>query len=95
MVACERGERASRCAATWMTVQQPWVKAVAVKTVAQQEVSTPNRMRERPVKSGTMRSNALQCAANEHAKVRPRSRNGRHQGIVMGLRPASRRGFSY
>ncbi|RJG02296.1 IS110 family transposase [Noviherbaspirillum sedimenti] len=55
--------------AIWMAVQQPGVKAVAVKTEAQQAVLALHRMRQQLVKFRTMQSNGLRGLLTEYGEV--------------------------
>jgi transposase len=55
--------------AIWMAVQQPGVKAVAVKSEAQQAVLALHRMRQQLVKFRTMQSNGLRGLLTEYGEV--------------------------
>jgi len=55
--------------AIWLAVQQPGVKAVAVKTEAQQAVLALHRMRQQLVKFRTMQSNGLRGLLTEYGEV--------------------------
>lgn len=55
--------------AIWMAVQQPGIKAVAVKTEAQQAVLALHRMRQQLVKFRTMQSNGLRGLLTEYGEV--------------------------
>jgi transposase len=53
----------------WLALQQPKVKAVAVKTEAQQAVLALHRMRQQLVKFRTMQSNGLRGLLTEYGEV--------------------------
>lgn len=55
--------------AIWMAVLQPGIKAVAVKTEAQQAVLALHRMRQQLVKFRTMQSNGLRGLLTEYGEV--------------------------
>lgn len=55
--------------AIWVAVQQPNVKAIAVKTEAQQAVLALHRMRQQLVKFRTMQSNGLRGLLTEYGEV--------------------------
>jgi transposase len=55
--------------AIWLAVQQSGVKAVAVKTEAQQAVLALHRMRQQLVKFRTMQSNGLRGLLTEYGEV--------------------------
>lgn len=55
--------------AIWLAVQQPGVKAVAIKTEAQQAVLALHRMRQQLVKFRTMQSNGLRGLLTEYGEV--------------------------
>jgi len=55
--------------AIWLAAQQPGVKAVAVKTEAQQAVLALHRMRQQLVKFRTMQSNGLRGLLSEYGEV--------------------------
>ena len=55
--------------AIWLAVQQPNVKAVAVKTEAQQAVLALHRSRQQLVKFRTMQSNGLRGLLTEYGEV--------------------------
>lgn len=55
--------------AIWLAVQQPGVKAVAVKTEEQQAVLALHRMRQQLVKFRTMQSNGLRGLLTEYGEV--------------------------
>ena len=55
--------------AIWMAVQQTSIKAVAIKTEAQQAVLAMHRMRQQLVKFRTMQSNGLRGLLTEYGEV--------------------------
>lgn len=55
--------------AIWLAVQQPCIKAVAVKTEEQQAVLALHRMRQQLVKFRTMQSNGLRGLLTEYGEV--------------------------
>jgi transposase len=55
--------------AIWLPVQQPGVKAVAIKTEAQQAVLALHRMRQQLVNFRTMQSNGLRGLLMEYGEV--------------------------
>jgi len=57
--------------AIWLAAQQSGVKAVAVKTEAQQAVLALHRMRQQLVKFRTMQSNGLRGLLTEYGEVMP------------------------
>jgi transposase len=57
--------------AIWLAVQQPSVRAVAVKTEEQQAVLALHRMRQQLVKFRTMQSNGLRGLLAEYGEVMP------------------------
>ena len=62
--------------AIWTAVQQPGIKAVAVKTEAQQAVLAMHRMRQQLVKFRTAQINALRGLLTEYGEVMPQGRAG-------------------
>lgn len=60
--------------AIWTAVQQPGIKAVAVKSEAQQAVLALHRMRQQLVKFRTAQINALRGLLTEYGEVMPRGR---------------------
>jgi len=60
--------------AIWMAVQQPGIRAVAVKTEAQQAVLALHRMRQQLVKFRTAQMNGLRGLLAEYGEVMPRGR---------------------
>ncbi len=72
--------------AIWTAVQQPAVKAVAVKSEAQQAVLALHRMRSQLVKFRTAQINGLRGLLAEYGEVAPRSRR-HHQGHCRSASP--------
>jgi transposase len=60
--------------AIWMAVQQPGIRAVAVKSEAQQAVLALHRMRQQLVKFRTAQMNGLRGLLAEYGEVMPRGR---------------------
>jgi transposase len=60
----------------WTAVQQPGIKAVAVKSEEQQAVLALHRMREQLVKFRTAQSNGLRGLVTEYGEVMPQGRAG-------------------
>lgn len=71
--------------AIWTAVQQPAVKAVAVKSEAQQAVLALHRMRSQLVKFRTAQINGLRGLLTEYGEVMPQGRVGITKGIVGAL----------
>ncbi|MCW8188201.1 IS110 family transposase, partial [Verminephrobacter eiseniae] len=71
--------------AIWTAVQQPAVKAVAVKSEAQQAVLALHRMRSQLVKFRTAQINGLRGLLAEYGQVMPQGRAGITKGIVTAL----------
>lgn len=71
--------------AIWTAVQQPAVKAVAVKSEAQQAVLALHRMRSQLVKLRTAQINGLRGLLAEYGQVMPQGRAGITKGIVTAL----------
>lgn len=61
--------------AIWVAVQQPGIKAVAIKTEAQQAVLALHRMRQQLVKFRTAQINALRGLLAEYGEVMPLGRD--------------------
>ncbi len=61
--------------AIWVAVQQPAVRAVAIKTEAQQAVLALHRMRQQLVKFRTAQINALRGLLTEYGEVMPLGRD--------------------
>lgn len=70
----------------WMAVQQPGIKAVAVKSEAQQAVLALHRMREQLVKFRTAQINGLRGLLTGYGEVMPQGRAGIRRDIpgVLG-----------
>jgi transposase len=62
--------------AIWTAVQQPGIKAVAVKTEEQQAVLALHRMREQLVKLRTAQTNGLRGLLTEYGDIMPKGRAG-------------------
>ena len=71
--------------AIWLAVQQPGVRAVAVKTEAQQAVLALHRMRQQLVKFRTMQSNGLRGLLTEYGEVMAVGRAALNRGIKDAL----------
>jgi transposase len=67
--------------AIWMAVQQPGIKAVSVKTEAQQAVLAMHRIRQQLVKFRTAQINALHGLLAEFGEVMPRG----HHAVAKAL----------
>ncbi len=65
----------------WLALQQPKVKAVAVKTEAQQAVLALHRMRQQLVKFRTMQSNGLRGLLTEYGEVMGLGRTALNDGM--------------
>jgi len=71
--------------AIWTAVQQPAVKAVTVKSEAQQAVLALHRMRSQLVKFRTAQINGLRGLLAEYGEVMPQGRAGITKGIAAAL----------
>jgi transposase len=71
--------------AIWQAVQQPGVRAVAVKTEAQQAVLALHRMRQQLVKFRTMQSNGLRGLLTEYGEVMAVGRAAINRGMQDAL----------
>ncbi|WP_211465244.1 IS110 family RNA-guided transposase [Collimonas silvisoli] len=71
--------------AIWLAVQQPGVRAVAVKTEAQQAVLALHRMRQQLVKFRTMQSNGLRGLLTEYGEVMAVGRAALNRGMKDAL----------
>lgn len=71
--------------AIWLAVQQPGVRAVAVKTEAQQAVLALHRMRQQLIKFRTMQSNGLRGLLAEYGEVMPTGRKALNFGMKDAL----------
>ena len=67
--------------AIWTAAQQPGVKAVAIKTEAQQAILAVHRMRQQLVKFRTAQVNALHGLLAEYGEAMPRGRMGLTKAI--------------
>jgi transposase len=68
--------------AIWTAVQQPGIKAVAVKSEGQQAVLALHRMREQLVKFRTAQINGLRGLLTEYGEVMPQGRAGIKRNIA-------------
>lgn len=71
--------------AIWMAVQQPGIKAVAIKTEEQQAVLAIHRMREQLKKIRTMQTNELRGLLTEYGEVMGRGRMALKDGLNGAL----------
>jgi transposase len=71
--------------AIWTAVQHPGIKAVAIKTEAQQAVLALHRMRQQLVKFRTAQINALRGLLTEYGEVMPRGRAALRTGVVAAF----------
>lgn len=71
--------------AIWTAVQQPAIKAVAIKSEAQQAVLALHRMRSQLVKFRTAQINGLRGLLAEYGEVMPPGRAGITKGIATAL----------
>jgi transposase len=71
--------------AIWTAVQQPGIKAVALKTGGQQAVLALHRMREQLVKFRTAQINGLRGLLSEYGEVMPQGRAGIKGDILRVL----------
>jgi transposase len=69
----------------WTAVQQPGIKAVAVKSEEQQAVLALHRMREQLVKFRTAQINGLRGLLTEYGEVMPQGRAGIKRDIAGAL----------
>ena len=77
--------------AIWAAVQQPGVRAVAVKTEEQQAVLALHRMRQQLVKFRTAQINGLRGLLTEYGEVMPKGRAGLKRDIPGALERVSER----
>ena len=77
--------------AIWTAVQQPGVKAVAIKSEEQQGVLALHRMRQQLVKFRTAQSNGLRGLLTEYGEVMPQGRAGMRRGMDAALERVSER----
>ncbi|MCW5237944.1 IS110 family RNA-guided transposase [Verminephrobacter eiseniae] len=71
--------------AIWTAVQQPALRAVAIKSEAQQAVLALHRMRSQLVKFRTAQINGLRGLLAEYGQVMPQGQAGIGQGIATAL----------
>ena len=71
--------------AIWLAMQQPGMRAVAVKSEAQQAVLALHRMRQQLVKFRTMQSNGLRGLLGEYGEVMPIGRAALNRGMSDAL----------
>ncbi|HEV7814643.1 MAG TPA: IS110 family transposase [Janthinobacterium sp.] len=71
--------------AIWLAMQQPGVRAVAVKSEAQQAVLALHRMRQQLVKFRTMQSNGLRGLMGEYGEVMAVGRAALNRGMNDAL----------
>jgi transposase len=71
--------------AIWTAVQQPHVKAVAIKTEEQQAILALHRMRSQLVKFRTAQINGLRGLLTEYGEVMPQGKAGVRKGIADAL----------
>jgi transposase len=71
--------------AIWTAVQQPGIKAVAVKSEEQQAVLALHRMREQLVKFRTAQINGLRGLLTEYGEVMPQGRAGIKRDVPGAL----------
>ena len=77
--------------AVWTAVQQPGVKAVAIKSEEQQAVLALHRMRQQLVKFRTAQINGLRGLLTEYGEVMPQGKAGIKKGIAEALQCVSDR----
>ncbi len=77
--------------AIWTTIQQPGVKAVAVKSEAQQAVLALHRMRSQLVKFRTAQINGLRGLLTEYGAVMPQGRAVIRRDLPLALQRLSDR----
>ena len=75
----------------WIAVQQPSVRAVAVKSEEQQAVLALHRMREQLIKFRTAQINGLRGLLTEYGEVMPKGRAGLKRDIPGVLERVSER----
>ena len=71
--------------AIWTAVQQPHVKAVAIKTEEQQAILALHRMRSQLVKFRTAQINGLRGLLTEYGEIMPQGKAGVRKGITEAL----------
>lgn len=77
--------------AIWAAVQQPGVRAVAVKSEEQQAVLALHRMREQLIKFRTAQVNGLRGLLTEYGEVMPKGRAGLARDVPGALERISER----
>ena len=77
--------------AIWTAVQQPGVKAVAIKSEEQQAVLALHRMRQQLVKFRTAQINGLRGLLTEYGEVMPQGRAGMRRDMAAALGRISER----
>ena len=77
--------------AIWTAVQQPNVKAVAIKTEQQQAILALHRMRSQLVKFRTAQINGLRGLLTEYGEVMAQGKAGVRKGIAEALQRLSER----
>lgn len=77
--------------AIWTAVQQPGVKAVALKSEEQQAILALHRMRQQLVKFRTAQINGLRGLLTEYGEVMPQGKAGVKKGIADALQRLSDR----
>jgi transposase len=77
--------------AIWTAIQQPRIKAVAIKSEAQQAVLALHRMRSQLVKFRTAQINALRGLLTEYGAVMPQGRAGIDRELPRLLEPLADR----
>jgi transposase len=83
---CGNKNDAGDARAIWLAVQQPGMRAVAVKTEAQQAVLALHRMRQQLVKFRTMQSNGLRGLLMEFGEVMAVGRAALNAGMPEALK---------
>ena len=77
--------------AIWTAVQQPGVKAVAIKSEEQQAILALHRMRQQLVKFRTAQTNGLRGLLTGYGEVMPQGRAGMRRGMAAALERVSDR----
>lgn len=77
--------------AIWTAVQQPQVKAVAVKTEEQQAILALHRVRSQLIKFRTAQINGLRGLLTEYGEVMPQGKAGVRKGLAEALQRLSER----
>jgi transposase len=88
---CGNKNDAADARAIYMAVQQPGMKAVAIKTEAQQAVLAMHRIRQQLVKTHTAQINAMRGLLAEYGEVFGRGRKAFDVGIKAALERLSER----